>query len=302
MSGRAGPAALRLAAPAKLNLYLRVLGRRDDGYHLIDSLIAFAAECDVVTVAPAEAISLRIDGPFAAALTGGKDNLVSRAAHALADTAAVRHGAAISLTKNLPVAAGIGGGSADAAATLRLLDRLWRLDFGADGLSPIALSLGADVPACLDGRVLRAGGIGEVIEPAPPLPPVAVVLVNSGRPVETAAVFRARTGAFSEPAPASAHFGNAASAARWLGALGNDLLVPARRMEPSIADALAALAAEDGCLSAHLSGTGATCFALFEKPDAATAAAFRLSEKHSGWWIRASQFRDRPAAIEEVDH
>ncbi len=300
MNDRAATAGLRLAAPAKVNLYLRVLARRDDGYHLIDSVIAFAVEADVLTVTPADELGLEIDGPFAAALDDDSDNLVLRAAHALSETAAVPDGAAIRLTKNLPVAAGIGGGSADAAATLRLLAQLWRLDMDRTVLARIALSLGADVPACLDGQTLRAAGIGERLEAAPALPPMEIVLVNNGRPVDTASVFSAHTGAFSEPAPAPLRFDDAASAARWYGALGNDLLDPACLIEPSIGDVLAALEAENGRLLARLSGSGSTCFAIFETRDAASAAAARLSEAHPGWWIRASRFRDRPSSIEDA--
>ncbi len=306
MSGRSPARGLRLAAPAKLNLYLRVLGRRDDGYHLIDSVVAFAAESDVLTARPARTITLRIDGPFAGALEG-TGNLVRRAADALADAAAVGDGASLTLTKNLPVAAGIGGGSADAAAALRLLARLWRLDPDAAALAPIALSLGADVPACLDGGLggglgggtVRVGGIGELLEPVPALPPIEIVLVNPGRPVETAAVFRARGGAFSAPAPAFARFEDAASVARWLGALGNDLSEAARRIEPSIKVVLAALEAE-GCLLARLSGSGATCFALFETTDEAASAASHLSQAHPQWWVRASRLRAAPPEIEEI--
>ena len=298
MNGRA--AGLRLAAPAKINLYLRVLARRDDGYHLIDTVIAFAVEADVLTATPADDIGLQIDGPFAPALDDSSDNLVLRAAHALSETAEVSEGVAIRLTKNLPVAAGIGGGSADAAATLRLLMELWRLDMNRDVLEHIAITLGADVPACLSGETLRAAGIGEQLEVSPALPPMEIVLVNNGRPMNTASVFRAHSGIFSEPAPAPPRFEDAASAAHWYGALGNDLLDPACRTEPSIRDALASLEAEDGCLLARLSGSGPTCFAIFETRDAASTAASRLSKAHPDWWIRASRFRDRPATIEDT--
>ena len=298
MNGRT--AGLRLAAPAKVNLYLRVLGRRNDGYHLIDSVIAFAVEADVLTVTPDEEIGLEIDGPFAAALDNGSNNLVLRAARALSENAKVPDGAAIRLTKNLPIAAGIGGGSADAAATLRLLAQHWLLDMDRTVFERIALSLGADVPACLDGKTLRAAGIGELLEAAPALPPMEIVLVNNGRPVNTASVFSAHAGTFSEPAPAPLRFDDAASVARWYGALGNDLLDPACRIEPSIGDVLAALEAEYGCLLARLSGSGSTCFAIFETTGAASAAASRLSAAHPDWWIRASRFRDRPAVIEDA--
>ena len=147
---------------------------------------------------------------------------------------------------------------------------------------------------------MRVGGIGELLEPVPALPPIEIVLVNSGRPVETAAVFRARAGPFSAPAPAPVRFEDAASVARWLGALGNDLSPAARRIEPSIDDVLVALEAEGGCLLARLSGSGATCFALFETTDEATGAASRLSQAHPHWWVRAGRLRDAPPEIEEI--
>ena len=186
---------LCLAAPAKVNLYLRILARRDDGYHLIDSGIAFAAEADNLTVTPADEIALKIDGPFAATLDDGSANLVLRAAHALSETTAVSDGGAIRLTKNLPVAGGSGGGSTDAAATLRLLVRFWHLNIDRSVLEQIALSRGTDVPACLRGETLRVEGIGERLAATPALPPMEIVLVNNGRPMDTASVFSAHSGA-----------------------------------------------------------------------------------------------------------
>ena len=289
---------LCLAAPAKVNLYLRILAQRDDGYHLIDSVIAFTTEADNLTVTPAKEIALEIDGPFAPTLDGGSDNLVLRAAHALSETTTVSVGGAIRLTKNLPVAAGIGGGSTDAAATLRLLVQFWHLNIDNSELEQIALSLGADVPACLRGETLRAEGIGDRLETAPALPPMEIVLVNNGRPMDTASVFSAHSGTFSKPAPAPLQFADSASAAGWYGALGNDLLEPACQIQPSIRDTLAALEAEDGCLLARLSGSGATCFAIFETRNAASVAASRLTKEYPDWWVRASQFRNRPAEIE----
>jgi 4-diphosphocytidyl-2-C-methyl-D-erythritol kinase len=300
VNDRAATAGLRLSAPAKINLYLRIVGRRDDEYHLIDSLIAFADVGDVVAATVSDSIDLAVDGPFAPSLGGGPDNLVLRAAHALSEEAPGHPGAALRLTKTLPVASGIGGGSADAAATLRLLVRLWRLDIAPGRLAAIALSLGADVPACLDGRTLRAGGIGDVIEPALPPPPMGLVLVNPGKAVETAAVFAARTGPFSPPAPPAGRMDDVASLARWCGTLGNDLHEAAARIEPSISDVLEALDADSGCRLARLSGSGATCFGLFDTPARANDAARRLSEAHPGWWVRSGRFLDAPPSIERI--
>ena len=197
LSGRAE--IVTIAAPAKVNLYLHVVGRRADGYHLLDSLVAFAAFGDAVSVRSADALSLTIDGPFAGspALTG--ENVVLRAALALAQAVGRDADVAIRLTKRLPVAAGIGGGSADAAALLTALCRLWQVAEGAVDLAKVGQALGADVPVCLAGRPTLVAGIGEDLTPAPALPPTAMVLVNPGVPLSTPAVFKARAGPFSAP-------------------------------------------------------------------------------------------------------
>ena len=174
------PDRLTEPAPAKVNLYLHLTGRRDDGYHLLDSLVVFAGIGDTLSAAPAETLSLQVTGPFAAGLAGEPDNLVLRAARALAAAAGVAAGAHLVLDKHLPVASGIGGGSADAAAALRLLCRLWRVTPQPAALARLAAGLGADVPVCLAGHAARMGGIGERLEPAPVLPACGIVLVNPG--------------------------------------------------------------------------------------------------------------------------
>lgn len=259
---------------AKVNLYLHVTGRRADGYHLLDSLAVFAAAGDRLTAEAAGELSLAIEGLFAAALEGG-DNLVLRAARRL-DPA---RGAALRLTKNLPVASGIGGGSADAAATLRLLSRLWKCPVPAGA----ALSLGADVAVCLVSAPARMQGVGEVLLEAPRLPPFGMVLVNPGMPVATPAVFAAREGGFSPPAILPAGWADAASMARDLATLRNDLEPPAIRLCPPIGDVLAAIRATQGCLLARMSGSGATCFGIFASPAAAEEASALLA--HPGWWV-----------------
>ncbi|MBV9757549.1 MAG: 4-(cytidine 5'-diphospho)-2-C-methyl-D-erythritol kinase, partial [Alphaproteobacteria bacterium] len=186
-------------APAKVNLYLHAVGRRPDGYHLLDSVAVFAGIGDELRGDDAGELSLRIAGDHAAALQSDADNLVLRAAHALAAAAGRPARARLVLEKRLPVAAGIGGGSADAAATLRLLVRLWEAPQPAGALAAIGAGLGADVPVCLASRPARLSGIGERLEPAPALPPFGLVLANPGVPLATAAVFRARTGPFSAP-------------------------------------------------------------------------------------------------------
>jgi 4-diphosphocytidyl-2-C-methyl-D-erythritol kinase len=269
-------------APAKINLFLHVLGKRADGYHLLDSLAVFAAVGDLLSVTPAEALSLTVTGPFAAGLSGEADNLVLRAARALADTAGIVPRAALVLDKHLPVASGIGGGSADAAASLRLLCRLWGLPPDPALLQPLAARLGADVPVCLRGKPTRMGGIGERLDQAPVLPPCGLVLINPGVAVSTADVFRARRAAFSVPASLPPRWTDAQAMAASLRDLTNDLEAPAIALCPAIADSLAALRASPDCLLARMSGSGATCFGLFASAAAADHAATVL--RRPGWW------------------
>ncbi|MDT7951192.1 MAG: 4-(cytidine 5'-diphospho)-2-C-methyl-D-erythritol kinase [Acetobacteraceae bacterium] len=266
-------------ARAKVNLFLHVLGRRPDGYHLLDSLAVFPAVADTLCVGEADDLALEITGPFGAAL-GGYDNLVLRAARALRDAAGARVGAALTLDKQLPVASGIGGGSADAAAALRLLDRFWGLGLPAPRLAGIALELGADVPVCLLSTPARMGGIGELIGTAPVLPPCGMVLVNPGVPVATADIFRAREAVYSAPAVLPARWAHGAEMAADLARLTNDLEAPAIRLCPLIGDALTWLRAQPGCRLGRMSGSGATCFGLFET----AAEAEAVSPPPPGWW------------------
>ena len=270
-------------APAKVNLFLHVVGRRPDGYHLLDSLAVFPAVGDTLRAAPAEAFSLALEGPFGGALRAVPDNLVLRAARGLAELAGVRGGARLTLVKTLPVASGIGGGSADAAAALRLLGRLWGVAPAAEALRALALRLGADVPVCLTGRPARMGGVGDMLSPAPDLPACGLVLVNPGVAVSTPDVFRARSGRFSAPAALPSGWPDAVAMARDLAALGNDLEPPAVTLCPVIGTVLAALRAAPGCLLARMSGSGATCFGLFA--DAVAAAAAAEGVRRPGWWV-----------------
>lgn len=265
-------------ARAKVNLFLRLTGRRADGYHLLDSLAVFAGVGDRVSAAPARHLTLLLDGPEAAALTAEPDNLVLRAARALAAAAGIPGYAALRLEKHLPVASGIGGGSADAAAALRVLAGLWGVR--AD-LATIAATLGADVPVCLAGRPARMQGVGEVLSPVPPLPPCGLLLANPRLPLPTPAVFRARQGGFSAPASLPKGWADAAALADWLRPLGNDLQDAAIDLCPEVAQVLTALAAQPGSLLARMSGSGATCFALFDTPAQAAAAALAFP---AHWW------------------
>jgi 4-diphosphocytidyl-2-C-methyl-D-erythritol kinase len=269
-------------APAKINLFLHVVGRRADGYHVLDSLAVFAGIADRLTATPSESLHLDLGGPFGPGLAAEPDNLVLRAARALAEATGIPPRAHLTLEKHLPVASGIGGGSADAAAALRLLMRLWGLPAALAGLDALAVRLGADVPVCLAGRPARMGGIGEKLDPAPALPAAGLVLVNPGVAVATPAVFRARQGDFSPPARLPSGWADAAGMAADLRGLRNDLQPPAIALCPAIAQVLAALEAQPDCLLARMSGSGATCFALTATPAAATALAARVAQP--GWW------------------
>lgn len=278
---------LREPAPAKVNLYLHVTGRRADGYHLLDSLAVFGPAADELRAAPAPALTLALEGRFGAALAAEPDNLVLRAARALAAAAGVVPEAALTLVKHLPVASGIGGGSADAAAALRALNALWGCGLDEDALAAIAAPLGADIPVCVAARPMRMQGVGEVLLPAPRLPDCGLVLANPLVALPTPAVFKARAASgagFTPPAALPAAWGDAAAMARDLGVLRNDLEPPALALCPVVGEVLAALRALPGCLLARMSGSGATCFGLFATPQAAQAAAGALP---GAWWHEA---------------
>ena len=275
------------AAPAKINLFLHVTGRRTDGYHLLDSVVVFAGAGDVLTVEPAvepdDAFSLEVTGPFAPALAATEDNLVLRAGQMLARAARFPPSGRLILEKNLPVASGIGGGSADAAAALRLLNRYWSLDVPRPELAAMALRLGADVPVCLTPRPMRMTGIGEILQEAPVPPRCGILLVNPGVAVATADVFRARTGVFSPPdALLPEAWLSARSMAMDLRRLRNDLEPAAIAVCPVISDVLAAIQGTDGNFLARMSGSGATCFGIYADADRARRAADAL--RRPGWW------------------
>ncbi len=267
-------------ARAKVNLYLHVVGRRADGYHLLDSVVVFPGASDILQAAPAELLSLEVRGPCGDGLTG-PENLVLRAAQALAAATHISAGARLMLDKRLPVASGIGGGSADAAAALRVLVRLWDLRLPLDRLQMIAQELGADVPACLDSVPARMQGIGELLRPAPSLPACGMVLLNPGVAVATPDIFRARSGDFSETPLLPEAWQDATALATGLAELRNDLEPPAMALCPAIATVLDWLRAQPDCLLARMSGSGATCFGLFADINQASAVAARAP---ASWW------------------
>ncbi len=291
---------LTLAAPAKLNLYLHVTGKRADGYHLLDSLAAFVDICDRVTVAPAEALSFRADGPFSAAFAheDPANNLVVRAARELAVVARREPQVAMSLTKHLPVASGIGGGSADAAACLRGLAHLWGIDPAGEAVMAVAAKLGSDIPVCFAGHACFMGGVGTELAPAPSLPDAGLLLANPGIGLSTPAVYRARQGDFT---PAM-RFDTAPKDARALAALladrRNDLTEPAIALVPEIAIVLDAIERLDGCLLSRMSGSGATCFGVFEDVAAAARAAELVARHHPDWWVAPGRLIQDSAVLD----
>jgi len=305
---RGVPEGVRLSvfAPAKINLYLHVVGRRADGYHLLDSLVAFADIGDRVSVVPADSLSLAVAGPEAGAITGlGEDNLVMRAARLFASQAAEKlpgttpFGGALYLDKHLPAASGIGGGSSDAAAALRALDRLWHRPLSSRALAALALELGADTPACLAARPVWIGGIGERIEPVVGLPPAGIVLANPRRALPTAGVFAARRGAFASGGRFDPMSPDAAGLARALMARRNDLTEAALTLLPDIARVLECLARLPGALIARMSGSGATCFALFGDRATALAAGALLARAEPSWWSAAGALMNAAPPVGE---
>jgi 4-diphosphocytidyl-2-C-methyl-D-erythritol kinase len=268
-------------AYAKLNLALHVRLRRGDGYHELETLFAFMDQGDRLSVAPATGFTLTITGPFAAGLSTGGDNLVLRAAQALAQRFGVSAGAAFVLDKQLPVAAGIGGGSADAAAALRLCARLWSLAASPAELAALAVPLGADVPACVAAQTCFGSGVGDKLArvAVTDLAGAPVLLVNPRIACPTGPVFKAWDGIDR----------GALDPADWLNGR-NDLAVPAIGLHPEIATVLAALRAA-GPRVARMSGSGATCFALFIDPAQRDAAAVQLAERHPHWWQMSGALR-----------
>ncbi|MAM61827.1 4-(cytidine 5'-diphospho)-2-C-methyl-D-erythritol kinase [Maritimibacter sp. UBA3975] len=266
----------KVFAPAKVNLTLHVTGQRKDGYHLLDSLVVFADVGDRVAVQPADAMSLDVTGPQAAGVPTDDTNLVWKAA------ALFEQPVAITLSKHLPAAAGIGGGSSDAAATLLALSDIT----GERRLPEGVADLGADVRVCLMRQAALMSGIGEVVVPVPHLPPLHAVLANPGVEVPTPTVFKALDRKQNKPMPAKLpRWQGTRALIDWLGAQRNDLEAPAIGAAPVIADVLEALSGLSGARLTRMSGSGATCFALFDTRDGADIAAAALAQDHPGWWV-----------------
>jgi len=287
------PTDLVESAPAKVNLTLRVLGRRADGYHDLESLVTFADVADRLALTMGDALTLTVLGPGASQAGAEADNLVTKAARALAARVPGLRAGAFRLDKRLPVAAGLGGGSADAAAALRLLARANKLAPNDPRLHDAARATGADVPVCLDPRPRIMRGIGEILSAPLPLPRLHALLVNPGVAVATKLVFSGWKPS-ANPIRASdtaANFAglpnmqNKQELLRWLASEASDLETPAIALEPAIAEVLASLRAAAGCRLARMSGSGATCFALFSSAADSASAGKSLRIKFPDWWI-----------------
>ena len=276
---------------AKINLDLRICRRRADGYHDLDSIVAFANVGDRLTFEPADEFALSIEGPFAETLSNNDNNLVACAARALADLTDRAATVRIILEKCLPVASGIGGGSADAAATLRGLTRLWNLSLGHADLMPLARGLGADVPACLEASAVRMEGIGDRLTPIslPVRPPM--LLVNPGTAVSTPDVFRRLDVHSGARDPSGSSLRTERDFRTQLEDSVNDLETPAIRMAPVIGEVLADMRRQPGCALARMSGSGSTCFGLFDSFAERDHAAAALSGAHPDWWVVGTDIR-----------
>lgn len=280
-------ATLALDAPAKVNLSLHITGQRDDGYHMVDSLVVFGGASDRLIFEPAGHLHLSVTGPFAEGLRQEPDNLIVRAARMLAKELNLPAEADLTLEKHLPISAGVSGGSADAATTLLGLLRLWERTIKDDKLRTIALSLGADVPMCLEGSCLRARGIGDEMEPGPRMPnDLGLVLINPRVPISTPDIFKRLKQKDNSPmGPVPSAFLSAKALADWLADQRNDLEMAAMEQAPIIETVLQSLNDDGDCLFARLSGSGATCFGLFATVKHAEYAARRLSFTHPNWWV-----------------
>ncbi len=266
-------------APAKINLTLHVTGRRDNGYHELDSLVVFADIGDRIEIDLAETPELTVQGPMAGGVPEGDDNLVMRAARLMGLDARIR------LQKFLPNAAGLGGGSSDAAAVLKALSEL-----SGRPLPDDALSLGADVPVCLEARAARMRGIGEQITPVAGLPALHAVLINPAAAVPTKEVFARMETSANPPMPDDLPLlTDPGDAVAWLRTMRNDLEAPAQSLQPLIGQVLETLSATPGCQLARMSGSGATCFGIYFGAETAASAAGRLREGFPGWWVAATR-------------
>ncbi len=282
-------ATIKRSAPAKVNLTLHVTGQRDDGYHTLDSLVVFAGVADQLGATLAPDLRIMVSGPFSTGVPADPSNLMMRAAEALRNARGVTQGAALTLEKHLPHAAGIGSGSSDAAVTLAMLAELWRVPT-LPATAAEVVALGADLPVCLRAPApTRMSGIGDVLSPVARLPDCALVLVRPPVDVPTADVFKAlatKTGTAMDPLPAGMDFD---AFARWLAAQRNDLLLPAQKIAPDITQAIAKLKSLPAVSVAGMSGSGATCFGLVKDMATARQVARIVQVSQMGWWVAPAE-------------
>jgi 4-diphosphocytidyl-2-C-methyl-D-erythritol kinase len=277
-----------LARP-KVNLYLEISGRLSNGYHLLNSLAVFPKTGDLLTVNAANTLELEIEGTAPSGLGSADQNLVYRAAQLLQSKTGTRQGALITLQKNLPIASGVGGGSSDAAGALHLLNQLWALDISIDQLAVWSAELGADLPVCVHGSAAFMSGIGDIIHPAPSFPDFHMLLVNPGMEVSTPAIFKQLDLPRKDQDPLveipDLQNLNFDQFIQYLKKRCNDLTPPAMAQVPDIKQVLSEIAQTSGCALSRMSGSGATCFGIYETPEQARAAEVRIATDHPSWWI-----------------
>ncbi|MCQ2913724.1 MAG: 4-(cytidine 5'-diphospho)-2-C-methyl-D-erythritol kinase [Alphaproteobacteria bacterium] len=287
---------IQITAPAKVNLYLHVVGKRQDGYHLLDSLFVFTEFGDVISVEESDSFSLEVinsinknnitkDETF---LSNGPDNIVYKAAFALANKLNVECKAKIVLEKKLPLASGIGGGSTDAGATLIALQKLWKKELEKEELMKLALELGADVPSCIEKKPVQVSGIGEVLEVAKKIPNMSILLVNPNKPVSTPLVFKTRKPVFSKPMPLTMAYSSVFEFVNQLKLRHNDLENAACELEPSVREVLNYFDKTENCLFRAMSGSGGTCFGIYKDIETANLAKERVCKAHPHWWVEAT--------------
>ncbi len=284
---------LTIFAPAKINLFLHVIDRRADGLHLLDSLVAFADIGDQITIESAPEFSFVVEGPFANSFAGQEqsshadsENIIVRAAHALSNLSGHKLDCKITLNKNLPLASGIGGGSSDAASVIWGLMKRWAIPPQAPFLKDLLLALGADVPVCYACQATMMRGIGEELAPLRNFPEAPIVLVNPMVTCSTAEIFRALVRQPCDYVDVPEGFSDIYQLTAFLAETENHLYPPALQKLPVLADVLQALSAAEQSLLARMSGSGATCFAIFDNEQAAAAAAQKLAADHPGWWVK----------------
>ncbi len=277
-------------APAKVNLHLHIVSRRpSDGYHILDSLFIFTELGDELFFAPSDDLSLEIKGDFSGFISASPDNSILKAARMLGEALNITPKAKITLFKNLPIAAGIGGGTADAAATLTGLQKLWHRTLPEKKLYEIAVKLGSDVSPSLYGRPVLIGGTGDILKPSPILPRMGILLANPMVPVFSGEIFRSRKPVFTPPFTFKGKYTDVCELAKDLQSCRNDLTDAAIAIQPEIADVLQAISENtDDCRLARMSGSGATCFGLYDSFDSAEKAQKALKKKYPLWWIKAS--------------